>query len=283
MPDLQAVGASCMITGMSIDYTGLGFALSVSDAADILNRTDAQVHDIVRAGMLPFLARPDVPGGPLRLWFHPDEVARVEVMLRESVQRGGGLATDHRNRLRVQAALRAYMASVPPESSYDLALLRNAPLLSKTRQRARVVNVRAEAVAAFGSTLDNVPVTVSMITGGLEFFGAIRVRGVTALDEPGKQRWGVWFRLPAGFMQGDDSDAAVVDGILGGAYEPGERVRRRQNGPAYLAEPVRGADDDTSGDTAGDTSGDADELDEAEIAAADAALAAELANADPID
>lgn len=274
---------------MSIDYIGLGFALSTADAAEVLGRTEAQVHDMVRAGMLPSLAKPDVPGGPLRLWFHPDEVARVAVMLRESVQRGGGLATDHRNRLRVQAALRAYLASVPPESSYDLALLRNAPLLSKTRNRARVVNVRPEAVAAFGSTLDNVPVTISMMTAALEYFGAVRVRGVTALDEPGKQRWGVWFRLPAGFMQGDDGEAAVVDGMLGGAYEPGERVRRRQGGPPHLAEPLSGVDDeDGTGDgtddgvDAGDSSEEGFDLDEEERAA-DRALAAELADPHPID
>jgi hypothetical protein len=266
-----------MIPGMTINYTGLGFALSVSDAADILNRTEAQVHDMARAGMVPFLAKPDVPGGPLRLWFHPDEIARVEVALRESVQHGGGLATDHRNRLRVQAALRAYLTSVPPESSYDRALLHNAPLLSKTRQRARVVNVRPEAVAAFGSTLDNVPVTISMVTTALEYFGAVRVRGVTALDEPGKQRWGVWFRLPAGFMQGDDSEAAVIDGMLGGAYEPGERVRRRQGGPPHLAEPLS-----SQGAGADDEDEDADDLDEEELAA-ERALAAELADMKDVD
>ena len=226
---------------MTIDYFGLGFALTVPDVADMLNKPEPEIYDLVRAGMLPFLSKPDAPGGTPRMWFHPDEVSRLEVSLRKSVREGGGMAVDHRNRLRVQAALRAYLASVPPESSYDQAMVRNAPLLSKTRQHVRVVNIRAEAVAAFGSTLDNVPVTISMVASALEFFGAIRVRGVTALAEPGKQRWGVWFRLPPGF-EAADGDAEVVAGLMG-AREDGERVKRRGLGPAVLAEPLRGADD----------------------------------------
>ncbi|HZA71296.1 MAG TPA: hypothetical protein VE476_00125 [Propionibacteriaceae bacterium] len=270
---------------MTIDYTGLGFVFATTDAADVLHRSEAEVHDMARAGMLPFLARPDVPGGPLRMWFHPDEVTRVEVMLRESVQRGGGLATDHRNRLRVQAALRAYLTSVTPLPSYDEAVLRNAPLLSRTRQRDRVVNVRPEAVSAHHNLTSTVPVTVSMIVGALEYFGAVRVRGVTALAEPGKQRWGIWFRLPAGFMSGDDNEAAVIDGILGGAYEPGERVRRRQGGPPHLAQPLSGMSDDASGTReagSADSTEDDFDLDEEERAA-DRALAAELTEPKGVD
>lgn len=220
---------------------GLGFVLTTPDVAEILNKTEAEVHDLVRAGMLPFLGKWDGSVGPMRMWFHPDEVSRVEVALRDSVREGGGLAVDHRNRLRVQAALRAYLEATPPQTSYDRAMLHNAPLWGKTRQRERVVHVRAEAVASFGSTLDAVPVTKSMVMGALEFFGAVRVRGVTALDEPGKQRWGVWFRLPPGFFP--ENEGEVVVGVLDGAYEDGERVTRHGAGPAHLVERLRGVDD----------------------------------------
>lgn len=227
---------------MSVDYTGLGFVLATPDVAEILDKTEAEVHDLVRAGMLPFLGRWDGSAGPMRMWFHPDEISRVEVALRDSVREGGGLAVDHRNRLRAQAALRAYLEATPPQTSYDKAVLHNAPLWGKTRQREQVVHVRAEAVASFGSTLDRVPVTKSMIVAALEFFGAVRVRGVTALDEPGKQRWGVWFRLPPGFFP--ENEGEMVVGVLDGAHEDGERVTRRGAGPAHLVEPLRGVDDE---------------------------------------
>lgn len=226
----------------AVDYQALGFALTTSDVADMLEKTEAEVHDLTRAGVLPYLAQADTVMGTQRMWFHPDEVARVEVQLRSSVA-ANSLATDHRNRLRVQAALRAYLAAVPAETRYDEAMLRNAPLVGRTRQRARMIHVRPEAVAAFGTTLDNVPVTISMTTAALEYVGAIRVRGVTALGEPGKQRWGIWFRLPPGFAPGETTEADVIEGTMSGAREEGERVRRRGMGPAVLADPLVPADD----------------------------------------
>lgn len=229
---------------MTIDYISLGFALTTPDVAQILGRTEAEVHDLARAGLLPFLASGDGTSGPLRMWFHPDEVTRLEVSLRKSVQSGGGLAVDHRNRIRVQSVLRDYLAETPPVRSYDLAMLHNAPLVSKTRQRAEVVHVRPEAVAAFGSRRETAPVTISMVTAALEYFGALRVRGITAVDEPGKQRWGVWFRLPPGFAAGDDDEPEVIEGIAVGAYEPGDRIARRGMGPAVAAGTLRGLDDD---------------------------------------
>jgi len=238
---MQVLHGAClcgMIAVMDVDYSALGFQLTTPDVAEILGKTEAEVRDLVRAGMLPFLARWDGPTGPVRLWFHPEEVAGLEVALRASVRQGGGLAVDHRNRLRTMAALRAYLEAHAPQASYDEAMLRNAPLWGRTRNGAQVVHVRADAVASFGSTLDAVPVTKSMVVAALEFVGAVRVRGVTALEEPGTQRWGVWFRLPPGVFPEDEGEtvAAVVNG---GAREEGERVSRRGGGPAFLAEPLR--------------------------------------------
>lgn len=230
-----------MICRMTVDHKALGFTLTTSDAAYVLGKTEHEVHDIARSGLLPFLVKRE-PGEPKRMWFHPDDVSGVEVRLRASAQQNG-LLVDDRNRLRVQAALRAYLKAMPPVASYDQALLDNAPLLGKSRQRAEVVHVRPEAVAAFGSTLDNVPVTVSMVTQALEFFGAIRVRGVTALAEPGKQRWGAWFRLPPGFAVDDDDEPEVVDGVVSGAFEQGDTITRRGMGAPHLAEPLQGLDD----------------------------------------
>lgn len=232
-----------MICRMTVDHQALGFVLTTPDVADILDKDEQVVHDLVRAGVLPCLMKRE-PGEPMRLWFHPDDVTGAEVRLRASVQ-ANGLLVDERNRLRVQAALRAYLKAMPPVASYDRALLNNAPLLGKTRQRDEVVHVRAEAVASFGSSLDNVPVTVSMATQTLEYLGAVRVRGVTALAEPGRQRWGAWFRLPPGFALGDDDEPEVVAGVVGGAFEPGDTVTRRGAGAAFLAEPLHGLDDDS--------------------------------------
>lgn len=231
-----------MISAMDVDYMGLGFMLTTPDVAGILEKTEAEVHDLVRAGMVAYLTKWDTPAGPARMWFHPDEISRVEVALRDSVRMGGGMAVDHRNRLRTQAALRAYLEAHSPQSSYDKAMLHNAPLWGRTRSRERVVHVRVEAVAAFGSTLDAVPVTRSMVTSALEFLGAVRVRGVTALDEPGKQRWGVWFRLPPGFFPENEGEV-ITSMVNGSSREDGERVTRRGGGPAYLTTPLRGVDD----------------------------------------
>jgi hypothetical protein len=230
-----------------VDYQALGFALTTPDVADILNKNESEVHDLVRTGSLPCLVKADSPMGLLRMWFHPDDVSYIEVRLRETSARTS-LHTDHLNRLRVQAALRAYLAAVPPTEDYDDALLRNAPLFGSTRRRARRVHVRAEAVAAFGSTLDSVPVTTSMVRAALEYFGAIRVRGVTAAAEPGTQRWGTWFRLPEGFDLGEADENSVIRGVVAGGYEPGERVSRRREGAAYLAEPLKAAADSPSVD-----------------------------------
>ncbi|HET9144094.1 hypothetical protein [Actinophytocola sp.] len=226
---------------MTVDHQALGFALTTPDVADILDKNEQEVRDLVRAGVLPTLIKRE-PGEPMRMWFHPDDVSGVEVRMRNAAQ-ANGLLVDERNRLRVQAALRAYLNAVPPTASYDRALLDNAPLLGKTRQRAEVVHVRAEAVASFGSSLDNVPVTVSMATQALEFLGAVRVRGVTALAEPGRQRWGVWFRLPPGFAVGDDDEPEVVAGMVDGAFEPGDTVTRRGAGAPHVAGPLLGLDD----------------------------------------
>lgn len=270
---------------MTLTPTSFGFALDLAAAAEVLNATPSKVQDMAHSGLLTPLCVTD-PLSPARgLWFHPDDVSRAEVAMRKST-----ISANHRNRLRVLAALRDYLASKPPERRYNVAMVNNAPLLSKTRQREEVVNVRAEAVAAFGTERDGVQLSVSMTTATLEFLGALRVRGITAVDEPGRQRWGVWFRLPPGFLPGLQAAdlAEVAQGFVSGALDEGDKVTRRGLGPAVVSGHLRGLDDSAADDTGtgapapAPAAEDDFDLDEEELAA-EAALAAELANPDPID
>ena len=218
-----------------INYKALGFVLSSSDAAEVLGNSIGEVHDLVRSGELTALVSSPGPLAPLMFHFHPDEVSQTEVRLRK-LSNGSTLSTDVRNRVRVQKALRAYLEAVPASGDYDTALAGNAPLWGRTRNGTPVLHVRAEAVASFGTVADGIPVTMSMTRAALDYLGALRVRGITPVNEPGQQRWGVWFRLADGFAPGDDDESAVIRGIIFGAREPGERVTRRGMGPAYLAD-----------------------------------------------
>jgi hypothetical protein len=231
----------------TIDFKALGFVLDAAGAAEVLGKTVTEVRDLVLVGELHALIGAASPMAPLAFWFHPDEVARVEVTLRELSNRTT-LATDRRNRLRVLKALRAYLASVPVTDDYDDAIQNNAPLLGRTRNDGLVIHVRVEAVASFGSVADGMPVTQSMTKAALEYVGALRVRGITPANTSHEQRWGVWWRLPDGFGPGQDSDDPTARGMVEGAREPGERVTRRGGGAAYLVDPLVPAADGLADD-----------------------------------
>lgn len=218
----------------TIDYRALGFVLDVPGAAKALGRSEAEIRDFVLAGELYALIGAPTPMAPIAFWFHPDEISRLEVTLRELSNRSS-LAVDRRNRLRVRKALRAYLESVPATDDYDEALHQNAPVWGRTRNGTLMLHVRVEAVASFGSVADGMPLTQSMTRSALEYFGALRVRGLTPASTSSEQRWGVWWRLPDGFSLGEDNDDSVIKGIISGAREPGERISRRGAGPAFLA------------------------------------------------
>lgn len=230
----------------AIDFKALGFVLDTAGAAQILGKSEAEVRDLVLVGELHGLTDGASPLSPLRFLFHPDEVRRVEVTLRELSNRST-LSVDRRNRLRVSKALRAYLTAVPATDDYDDALEKNAPLWGRTRNGTLVLHVRVEAVASFGSVADGIPVTQSMTRSALEYFGAIRVRGITPANTSSEQRWGVWWRLPEDFALGEDDDNSVIRGIVSGAREPDERMTRRGMGPAYLATPIGPDEMDHSG------------------------------------
>jgi hypothetical protein len=227
----------------TIDFKGLGFVLDAAATAEVLGKTVTEVRDLVLVGELHALIGAASPMAPLAFWFHPDDVARVEVTLRELSSRST-LATDRRNRLRVLKALRTYLAMVPVTDDYDDAIQNNAPLWGRTRNNGMALHVRVEAVASFGSVADGMPVTQSMTRAALEYIGALRVRGLTPANTTHEQRWGVWWRLPDGFGPGEDTDDSTARGIVTGSREPDERVTRRGAGPAYLADPLVPAADD---------------------------------------
>lgn len=225
----------------------MGFTLTSSDVADILGKTQSEVHDLVRVNELPGLILGESTFAGACFLFHPDEVAKVEVRHRELSNRST-LASDTRNRLRVLGALRCYLESTPATDDYDEAITRGMPLWGTTRNGTPVLHVRAEAVASFGVAFDGAMVSTSMARSALDFFGAIRARGVTPAATPGQQRWGVWFRLAEGFAPGENDEASVIRGLISGAREPGERMTRRGMGAAYLATPI-GPDETDHSDT----------------------------------
>jgi hypothetical protein len=232
----------------SVDHVAQGYVLTTADAAHILGRTPAEVHDLVFCYELKTLIVPESPSGPLAFRYHPDDVGFLEVRLRESAHRAS-ISSDTRNRLRMRKTLRHYLASAEPTDDYDEALTRHRPLLCRVRGGALMVHVRTEAVVAFAERT-GVPLTRSIVNSAMEHFGALRVRGVSPVHEEG-QRWGIWYRLPEGFMPGEDDDATAIRALTQGARRPGERVSRPGAAPAVLAGVTLGLDDGYDDDSSG--------------------------------
>lgn len=206
----------------TIDYAALGFRLTAVDAAVTLQMTVAEVNDLLRSGDLAFLTMREQGVMPqLTARMHADEVADFARRARHNL-----LTSDVSLSQRVQAALREYLREVPPAEDYDEALVRDTPLLASTK-RGDALHVRSASVAAFHNTRhpEQAVLTDSATMGTLARIGALRVRGVIpAADKGGKQRWGIWWRVPLSLLDGDNTSAAVAD-VVDGVREPGERMR----------------------------------------------------------
>lgn len=214
----------------SMDYEALGFRLTLTDVAEVLEITRAEVLDHVRASELPVLWLPVLSGAYPRAEarFHPNAVGALAARLKQ-----GSQTADARNRVRAQDLLRRYLAATPPTDDYDEALSRNLPLLASTRLRRAALHVRAEALAEFQASEGvAAPMLRSSLAHALEGIGAVRMRGVVpASERGGKQRWGTWWRVPESVM-GADEQAAMVDAVCG--VRDGEEVTRSGSGSWHL-------------------------------------------------
>lgn len=223
----------------TIDWTALGFTLTAADVATVLGIDTAAVNDLVRSSDLVHLSVRSSESMPRpKLLFHPDDVRDYGRRMRTSQLSVSAALTG-----RVQPVLRAYLRDIPAVDDYDEALTLDAPLLAGTRSGADALHVRTQSVADWHVRAHPVEaglVTASAVQTVLERLGALRVRGLTgAADRGGKQRWGVWWRVPLSLIDGENEGAASVDAALGVRVN-GEKVTKHGRGPAYLESPLGG-------------------------------------------
>lgn len=240
----------------TIDYTALGFTLTVDDAARALDTTPGQVHDLIRANLLTFLVRVDHTASVRKrtILLHPDELAAY-LALRAS---GTGISSDKRNILRIEELLRRYLLDMEPAYDFDEAVERRAPLWASTKQ-GKALYIQVRSVIKFNERMGGLAVSVTTVENALEFLRALRKRGIIAMADSGEaaaQRWGTWWRVPPSLLpEGDDDE--VVSEHLDGVREQGEpmesgRVLPRIDGDGevtsavpdvYLGGPPLGSDD----------------------------------------
>ncbi|HYF72002.1 MAG TPA: hypothetical protein VD864_04225 [Nocardioides sp.] len=222
-----------------LDYEALGFTLTPEEAARRMDTTPGQLRDLIRNNELHFLvvASGD-PLRPLTIRIHRDEPqAYLDRKQRELD------TVDDRNRLRVTEALRRYLAEVPAVENYDDAVELGAPLLASTRE-GEAVHISPAALSDFCARTrkgSEAVLTITSIEGALPALRALRKRGVIPADSRGgKQRWGVWWRIPSSLLPGGTDDQ-MVDDMLNGVAD-GERLSRRGTGVPFLPG-VLGADE----------------------------------------
>lgn len=211
-----------------VDYTALGFTLTVEDAARTLDSTPGQVYDLIRANLLAYLAMPDPKSqvGKRTIRLHPEEVAAHAKRAIDPV----GLTSPQRNILRVEDLLRRYLLEIEPDYDYDDAIERCAPLWAGTRN-GRGLYISVRSMIAFNERVGGPPVSVTTVEDALEQLRALRKRGIVPLgDKGGKQRWGTWWRVPISFAPDADEHDVTTD-ILDGVRQPGERLHRSRELP----------------------------------------------------
>lgn len=213
-----------------IDYTALGFTLTVEDAARALDTTPGQVHDLIRANLLTFLVVVDRPASVRKrtILLHPDELAAY-LALRAS---GTGISSDKRNVLRAEELLRRYLLELEPAYDFDEAVERGAPLWASTKQ-GKALHIRVRDVVRFNERLGGASISVTTIENALEFLRALRKRGIVAMADSGDstaQRWSNWWRIPASLLP-EGADDEVASEHLDGVREPGEPMQRGRELP----------------------------------------------------
>lgn len=169
------------------------FTLSVTQAAAILKLTPTNLLDLTAAGVVPALivpvhmtnARP-----PLR--FAPGLLADVAELLES--RRNDEEAADI---LKVSRTLRTYLQDRPPTEDYDLAMRSGYPVLSQDRKGELFAHVRLEVVTEVVNRAEGFLFN-SKVRAALERLGAIQLKSLHPIGDR-KQRWHVWWRLPASF------------------------------------------------------------------------------------
>jgi hypothetical protein len=221
----------------TIDWAALGFAFTAADVSATLGIDPAAVNDLVRSGDLACLVVRTSEAMPRpKLLFHPDDVRDFGRRMRSD-----RLSVSAALTARIQPLLREYLREVPAVEDYDEALALDAPLLAGTRSGADALHIRTQSVADFHARAHPAEegiVTASAVQTVLERLGALRVRGLTGVaDRGGKQRWGVWWRVPLSLIDGGNESAAAADAALG-VRLGGEKVTKRGRGPAFLESPL---------------------------------------------
>ncbi len=212
----------------------MGFALTAGDVAEVLSCTTAQTLDLLRSGDISALITSSAgPMTPLMFLFHPDEARHARFRKVHDL-----VTADETVRGVVQQVIREYLAAMPPVDDYDVALATDSPLWGSSKN-GRTLNIRTHAVVAYRQRTDGrVPVTSSGVDAALERIGALRVRGLTPAATPGgKQRWGMWWRIPPSLLDGENEDTLATD-LLCGVREPDEEVRRRAGAHVMLSDPL---------------------------------------------
>lgn len=223
-----------------IDYSAMGFRLTLRDAATVLGLSLEELTDMVLAGQLTALLTADTGGGQsraARVRLHPDEVQAYAHR-----RRTGELSADAHNASRVHKVLREYLEARPPVDSYEKGLLDGCAVRAAGRGALTPVHVLPEFVEAFHAQRGGeFPIPASVIVRGLESLGAVAVKGWIALADrsgpnKGRQRWKTWYRLPHVMTQPFD-EHVLAAGLLGRNVEPDEDIEL-VDGRAVLAQPL---------------------------------------------
>lgn len=214
---------------MAIRLTGaaVGFTLSLSEAARLVDLTPDALVDLTRSGCVGAYvaaASETTERPPLR--FDPVHMAALQSAL------AAGVAEDAQARVvsvvaAVSAGLRAFLREAAPSDSARRAVEERRPLLATARDGHTYAHVRLEHVAetAVGFAASGTRVVLSMsdtVAGALKRLGCQEVRGLRAAGDA-KQSWRNWWRVPLSIWSLAEEDALRVDDFpaLGGMRSEG--------------------------------------------------------------
>jgi hypothetical protein len=211
-----------------IDYEALGFTLTISGAAEVLDITPGQVRDLIRTRVITYIVAADMTGQRQAIIrFHPDALAAFK-----AIKLRGEMPADRANAVRVARYLREYLEELEPEDEYEQAVFKRAPLLLSLKKGPRV----AVSIGSFVEHMQEyagVTLVPSIVEEALKRIGAVSKRGVIAhAERGGRQRWTTWWIVPNSMLTGaaEDDDQLLAD-VQGASLDTGEPVRRSRDLP----------------------------------------------------
>lgn len=168
------------------DWKAATFCLDLDDAAGLLQTTPQRVVDLMLTGQIGFYMKADperTDGLPVDCArFDPDDLADF---FRREHENFASIA------LPVLTNLRNYLREVPRTREYDTAVSAGRPMQTRAG-----LHVRVDAVVSFARRSS--PSAAAKMEGSTEAafkrLGLTRVRSLSPYG--GKQRWGIWYRLP---------------------------------------------------------------------------------------